>query len=122
MKNKIPLISQELSIIGQELDLKGELEFSGCTHIYGKVSGKLKGLADSEITFMPSSLIDGDVIGETLIVAGCIQGNVIAKKHLKIKSSARILGKIEAARLEIEYGSCVEAEIHMPETLRPQSV
>ena len=123
MKSKqLPLVSNELSVIAEGVELNGEFKFSGQTQIYGKIKGSVEGLTNSEIVLLSSSLLDGDITGESIIIAGCVKGSIKASKKLKIKPSARVFGKIEATNLEIEYGSLVEAEIHMPETQHQQSV
>jgi hypothetical protein len=51
-----------------------------------------------------SGAVNGDVRGGDVIVVGRVEGNIVARGHLDIRSSGKVVGDVKAASFRIETG------------------
>lgn len=95
------------SIISQEMQITGEISFSGKARIDGTLEGNLTGeyLILSEV-----GKIKGDLQLEALVCHGQIEGNIYAKV-VTIHATASIKGKLIAESLTVEPGAVLSGEI-----------
>lgn len=103
----------EVTVIGEGIHLDGTLVFSGVVRVYGKLSGKIKAGPDSLIILMESSVVEGSLEVDSIVVAGFILGNVEAKSRVAIEGTGRIIGNIETPVITIAFGAYVEGETKM---------
>jgi len=94
-------------IIGQEMQLDGNISFKGKLRLDGRVQGNIRG---DYLIMGEKGLVVGDVLVNTFICAGRVEGNVSVKKF-QISASGVINGKVEASDLEVESGACLSGEI-----------
>lgn len=94
-------------IIGQEMQLDGDISFKGKLRLDGRVQGNIRG---DYLIMGEKGLVVGDVLVNTFICAGRVEGNVSVKKF-QISASGVIKGKVEASDLEVESGACLSGEI-----------
>ena len=103
------------SIISQEMQITGEISFSGKARIDGTLEGNLTGeyLILSEL-----GKIKGDLQLEALVCHGQIEGNIYAKV-VTIHATAAIKGKLIAESLTVEPGALVSGEISAADKGKP---
>lgn len=116
--NRDKIHETEVTVIGEGVHLDGTLEFSGVVRVYGKLSGKIKAGKDSLMILMESSVVEGFLEVDSIVVAGFILGNIQAKSRVAIEGTGRIIGNIETSILTIEFGAYIEGETKMPEKNR----
>lgn len=92
--------------------LVGEFTVSDTARIHGKIKGQLHGVPGSTIILAESGLIEGSIQGETLVIDGCVEGDLRATKKVTVTSTGRVLGNIHAPTLEIEFGATFEGASH----------
>jgi cytoskeletal protein CcmA (bactofilin family) len=105
----------------------------GPTHyINGQVSGEedlvIKGYVKGRVDLKNHSLIvekggrvDGDIIVETLILRGSVNGNIFAAGKVVVAPEAHVRGDISAARISISEGAVFKGSIKMEEDLEKVS-
>ena len=86
------------------------LRFTGGIHIHGYVGLNVVGSEDTgtAISLAEDGEVDGDVRADNIFVAGVVHGNVYATGHLQLTPTARILGNVEYASLDIADGAIVQ--------------
>lgn len=90
------------SVISNEVEITGTVKSSGSVRIDGKLDGELQCTGDAIIG--KSATIKGNLAVNSVTVEGTLQGNIIAKDRIEMKSTARVTGDIKAKRLSVEDG------------------
>jgi cytoskeletal protein CcmA (bactofilin family) len=84
------------SLIGQNSRIIGDFRFSGGLHIDGTVKGNV--LADEDdhamLTLSDRGTIEGEVKVPFIILNGVVKGDVHAREHVELASSARVEGNV----------------------------
>jgi len=105
----------EEKVIEINAQMEGTLTFSDPVNlkIYGRYTGKLD--TRGTLTIGSTSQVEANIIGENVIVAGKVKGNVIAKKMLVLMPSAVLHGDISTPKLNIVEGAVFQGRCHMLE-------
>ena len=98
--NNTPTSSK--NVLSSDVEIKGNLKFSGELTMEGKLEGEIN--TDGVLHLGETGAINGNVNVNSVIVRGKINGNVMAKDKIEIKSKAEVFGDIRAAKLVIEEG------------------
>jgi cytoskeletal protein CcmA (bactofilin family) len=90
------------NILTPDVEIKGNIKFTGELTLEGKLEGEIH--ADGTLFLGENGVINGNVNANNVVVRGKINGNVVAKEKIEIKSKAELFGDIRAARLSVEEG------------------
>jgi cytoskeletal protein CcmA (bactofilin family) len=90
------------NVLTSDVEIKGNLKFSGELTFEGKLDGEIH--SDGTLHLGDSAVVNGNINATTVIVRGKINGNIVAKDKIDIKSKAELFGDIRAAKLTIEEG------------------
>ena len=95
------------SIIGSDLEIFGSLLATKSLRIDGTVVGdiKTKAGADVCIALGKTGLGQGNMSGVRVLVAGRVEGNVLATERVELHSGADVHGDIIYAQIGIEQGA-----------------
>ncbi|QWE15017.1 polymer-forming cytoskeletal protein [Polynucleobacter sp. AP-Sving-400A-A2] len=95
------------SIIGSDLEIIGSLLATKSLRIDGTIVGdiKTKAGADVCIALGKSGLVQGNISGVRVLVAGRVEGNVLATERVELHSGADVHGDIIYAQIGIEQGA-----------------
>ena len=91
------------SIIGPDLDIKGNINIKGDLLIYGKVEGNID--CNGLITTMKGSIVKGSVKTVFADISGNIEGDLEVEKKVSLSSSASLKGDLLASIIVIEEGA-----------------
>src|ERR1043166_6597279 len=94
------------NILNSDVELKGTLKFSGELTFDGKLDGDIS--SDGTLNLGDNAVIKGNINVASVIMRGKINGNVVAKEKVDIKTKTELFGDIRAPRLEIGRASCRE--------------
>lgn len=95
------------SVIGQDMTIVGDLTFKSKIQLDGRVQGNLKGTC---LVLSQSGRIVGDIVTDSLICYGQIDGNITVGK-LFLKKTGVINGRVETSDLSVESGGRLNGEI-----------
>src|SRR5205807_10432838 len=90
------------NVLNSDVELKGTLKFSGELTFDGKLDGDIQ--TDGALVLGDNAVIKGNLNVNTVVVRGKVNGNVIAKEKIDIKTKAELFGDIRAPKLVIEEG------------------
>ena len=95
------------SIIGSDLEITGNLLATKSLRIDGTVVGDIKTKvgADVCIALGKTGLVQGNISGVRVLVAGRVEGNVLATERVELHSGADVHGDIIYAQIGIEQGA-----------------
>src|SRR6266403_1054055 len=90
------------NVLSSDVEIKGNLKFSGELTFEGKLEGEIN--SDGILHLGETGSVNGNLNVNSVVVRGKINGNVIAKDTIEIKSTAEVFGDVRAAKLVIEEG------------------
>ena len=91
------------SIIGPDLDIKGDINTKGDLLIYGKIKGNIN--CEGLITTMKGSIVNGSIKTVFADISGKIKGDLEVKKKVSLSSSSSLNGDLLASIIVIEEGA-----------------
>ena len=103
----------EEKVLDVNASMQGTLRFDDPVNL--RISGKFEGTLDTKGMLMvgKSADIRANITGESISVAGTVNGNIKATQSLKLESSATLSGDIESPRLSISEGAVLNGQIRM---------
>ncbi len=99
-----PETAEQLTIIGAQLTINGDVECHGDVQIFGLVEGNVRG---ETVIVEYGGLVEGGVFAQKLVVAGSVNGPVTAT-DIRVEGTAKIIGNITHNMLTIEPGAILE--------------
>jgi cytoskeletal protein CcmA (bactofilin family) len=102
--------------IGAGSVFKGSISGAGHSIILGRIEGDSE--LDGTVVIGEGGMWVGNLAAENIIIAGEVQGTVVAKNKIEIVSTARIHGSLTSPYIAIAEGAVHEGEIHMGEVKR----
>jgi len=90
------------NVLSSDVEIKGTLKFSGELTFEGKLEGDI--VTDGALQLGDSTVINGNVAVNSVVVRGKINGNITAKEKIEIKAKAEVFGDIKSSKLVIEEG------------------
>jgi cytoskeletal protein CcmA (bactofilin family) len=96
--------STGVSVISKALRITGQLESTEDIRIDGEVDGDIHGVS---VTVGPGAKVKGSVYGQTVELAGTIEGKIEAKKVV-LTSTAHMAGDVIHQDIRIESGAYID--------------
>lgn len=103
------------SIIGDGIEVTGDINAKVDLHIDGIVNGDVKCVS---LVQGPTSVIKGKVIADTASLSGTVEGSIDAG-DLAIASSAKINGDVSYDKIAIEQGANIEGQFKTRGAAKP---
>jgi cytoskeletal protein CcmA (bactofilin family) len=91
--------------------LEGKLEAPGTFRIDSSMKGTL--VSDETLVLGEHAVIEGEIIGNQVIIAGRFNGIIRAKGKVQIQPHAIVTGEVQAPCLVIEPGGVFDGQCHM---------
>jgi cytoskeletal protein CcmA (bactofilin family) len=111
--NAVAPVDQIENVLGKSARVQGDLKAEGAFRIDGTVDGAVESAA--AVIVGEGGVVNGNVRGRDIVVAGHVCGNVTASGHLDIVASGRIEGDIDAKSFRIETGGVFRGTSRMGE-------
>lgn len=90
------------NLLGPDVEIKGSLKFSGELTFEGKLEGEIQ--TDGLLNLGDTTVINGNINAQSVVVRGKVAGNINAKEKIEIKARAELFGDIRATKLVVEEG------------------
>ena len=110
MPNQNNVANKELGILGEDLNVEGIIHSKEKMVVSGTVDGNV--FCDKEIVVSETGHVKGKIEGKIILVAGKINGEVMAKECLEVNAAANIQGEVlvPSGKLLIQEGSKLDAQ------------
>lgn len=95
--------NQADTVIGVDVNVKGNLNNKGSIQINGTVEGEIK--SDESITVGETALVTGPIVAKSILVSGRIEGTVTAGEKLEVDPTGSITGDIKTKILIFREGA-----------------
>ncbi len=99
--------NNSLSIIGEGIELSGEINTEGNIHIDGSMSGVIRA---NEVVIGPNGSFDGEIFSDILIINGNIKGKFVIK-NLHVRAEGLLQGRAKYEILVVESGGKIQGEL-----------
>lgn len=99
------------TFVGKLTTLKGDIVIQGSVRLDGEIDGNIR-VSETLITGQ-ESFIKGNVTCKMAIIAGRIEGNIIAESVVELQSGANIIGDITCASLVIDKNCFFDGKCNM---------
>ena len=93
----------QITIIGRDAKVKGELSFDASAKILGTFEGKI--IAKGEVVIGETATCRATVEASNVIIDGPLEGDVIARDRLQLTAKAKVKGDITAGSLSVVEGA-----------------
>ena len=90
-----------------DIELVGDLSFSGLLQVKGNIYGNVIAASDSNATLLieEGATITGEVRAPYIRIKGKVTGDVFATSRISISSSSMIIGDIHYDEIELDQGA-----------------
>ena len=99
------------TVIGEGLSIEGDITSDEEVVVQGNVRGKLT--SSDAVSIGPSSVVQADVAGHSVSIAGQVVGDVTAPERVDIQAGGRLVGDVKAARFTIADGASFKGAVDM---------
>lgn len=86
-----------------DVEIKGTIKFDKVMKIDGKFEGEMI-TNEGELIVGKAGIVKANVKVKNAIIAGCVDGNIIAFEKVELKQKAQLIGDLQARTLIIEEG------------------
>lgn len=100
---------RDVSIIGASSRLVGRVAGNGALRIDGSVRGEVAVGGDVELSV--GAKVEGQLEGESLLVAGTLDGDGLANGPIRVLASATVSGSLKGSQVSIEPGAAVAVRL-----------
>lgn len=102
--------SGELSVdalIGSQVEIRGDVVFSGGLYVDGRIIGKVVAAEGSQamLTLAEHGHIEGEIRAAVVVLSGRMDGDVHATERVELTPSARVNGNVHYQVVEMNAGA-----------------
>lgn len=98
----------QLNVIAENTEIEGKLIVDAVTRFHGKLKGEIHAKNDSLLILAATSVIEGKIYADKIIVDGYVRGDILAQTKISVTSQGRVSGKIQAPQIEVEIGAWID--------------
>lgn len=95
--------TQADTIIGADVNVKGNLKNKGSIQINGTVEGEIR--SEEDITVGESASVTGPVVAKNILISGKVNGTIEATEKLEIDPTGVVQGDIKTKILIVREGA-----------------
>ena len=95
--------SGEMTVIGADTHIKGEMSFDKAAKINGKFEGQIN--AKGELQVADGALCKASGDARNVTVDGAVEGDINAKERVSLNAKAKMQGDLVANRLVVAEGA-----------------
>lgn len=95
------------TLIGPDVVIRGDLEFSGGLYVEGRVEGELRATPGkpASLVLAENGSVKGQIHAPVVVINGCVSGDVHASERVELASRARVEGDVHYAVVEMSAGA-----------------
>jgi len=108
-------------VLDVDASMQGTLIFKDAVNL--RINGRFEGVLNTKGNLMigETSVVNADITGESIMIAGKVNGNVRAAKELKLIAPACVVGEISTPLLSVAEGAVLEGNCKMLSKARAES-
>ncbi len=102
------------TLIGSQVRIRGDLEFSGGLYVDGAIEGAVTAASDASgavLTLAEAGRIEGEVRAPVILLNGTLIGDVHASQRVELGPTARVEGNIYYTVVEMMAGATLTGRL-----------
>lgn len=99
------------TVIGSGIIIEGEVTSDDDVIVQGTIKGKLS--AKDGVVVDAGGLVDADIHGGPMSIAGSVTGNLNSTDRVDLQNGARVVGNVKATRITIADGAQFKGSVDM---------
>ena len=111
-KGSDPQVSNEKTVIGKDISIKGDIFGNEHLIIDGSVKGNIE-MEAHNFTLGPNGRIEGEVHARNICISGQMIGNVKTPGKIEITAEADFQGDIQAKTISVENGAFFKGSVEL---------
>ncbi len=100
-----------IGFLDRGVKLEGRLELAGTFRLDAQMKGTI--VSQSTLVIGENAVVEGQIEGNQVVVAGRVEGVLIAKGRVEIQAKGVVRGEVHAPCLVIEAGGIFDGRCHM---------
>ena len=109
--------SEWTGFLERGVKIEGKIETAGTFRIDSAMKGTL--VSEDSLILGENANVEGEIIGNRVVIAGRFDGSIRAKGRVEIQPSAVVTGEIHSPCVVIEPGAIFDGHCHMPAPAEP---
>ncbi|WP_028916864.1 polymer-forming cytoskeletal protein [Pseudoxanthomonas sp. J35] len=95
------------TLIGPDVVIRGDLEFSGGLYVEGRIVGKVSAIEGKAASLLlaEQGSIEGEISAPVVIINGTMTGDVHAAERIELAQKARVEGNVHYTVVEMSAGA-----------------
>ena len=95
------------TLIGPEVVIRGDLEFSGGLYVEGRILGKVVAAEGKPASLLlaEQGTVEGEIRAPVVIINGTLVGDVHADERIELAQKARVEGNVHYSVVEMSAGA-----------------
>ena len=106
-----PTLPDEVAFIGNDVEFKGIITYSGTIRIDGSLEGEIH--TDGGLLVGPKAVLKAKVTAGTIVCHGSVTGDIQAKNQIVLRAPAVVQGSLTTPVLSIEEGVVFNGTLEM---------
>lgn len=100
-------------VLDVDASMQGTLIFKDSVNL--KINGRFEGVLNTKGSLMigETAIVNADITGDSIVIAGKVNGNVNAIKDLKLIAPAKVMGDIRSPLISIAEGAIFDGTCRM---------
>lgn len=103
----------QINLVAEGTRLEGKVSFDQTSRVQGIIHGEIHAQRGSTLILGETSLIEGKITADTLLIEGFVKAEIQAQTRVVITRTGRVIGKIRTPSLKIEFGAHFEGQCEM---------
>jgi cytoskeletal protein CcmA (bactofilin family) len=109
-------LSKLSSLIGPDIQITGDIRFSGGLRIDGQVTGNVvgepgEGGGAALLVLSRHGVIEGSLRCADAVIDGTVRGDIAVERFIDLQSNARVQGTLRYEQLRMDVGAVVQGEL-----------
>lgn len=105
-----------VNLVSEGTRIEGKITFDFVSRVHGILIGEIKAKEGSTLILGETSVTEGSIEADTLIIDGYVQGNITAKSKIMISRTGRVIGNIQSPSVIVEFGAFFEGQCYSTRT------
>lgn len=95
------------TLIGPQVTIRGDVEFSGGLYVEGRIIGRVTAIHGERAVLMlaEQGCIEGEVHAPVVMIDGRLEGDVHAAERVELAAKARVAGNVHYRVVEMHAGA-----------------
>lgn len=106
----------DVKILDVDASMQGTISFHDPVNL--RINGTFDGKLDTKgsLSIGEKAVVNADITGDRVTVAGTVNGNIIASQSLSVVSPGKVTGNIKAPVLSVTEGAVINGQVDMSGT------